>query len=78
MEEAGGQQTAEQQADDDIFSVDLEARKAGLRAQLAAFTKVIILNKQQLIPLSSTCARCVWPKSYLARLACSEHPGKDS
>jgi hypothetical protein len=27
--------------DDVMFKVDLEARKAGLRAQLAAFTKVL-------------------------------------
>ena len=27
--------------------------------------------------VSSTCAGCVWPKFYLARLACSEHHGKD-
>ena len=42
-EQAAEEQAAEQQADDDIFRVDLEARKAGLRAQLAAFTKVIFV-----------------------------------
>jgi len=33
---------ADPDAEDDVmFKVDLEARKAGLRAQLAAFTKVL-------------------------------------
>ena len=34
------EQPAEEQQEHDIFSVDLVARKAGLRVQLAAFTKV--------------------------------------
>ena len=31
-----------------------------------------------MITHSSTCARCVWPKSYPARLACSERQDKDN
>ena len=40
MAEAQGRQQQEAAEDDVVFMVDLEARKAGLRSQLAAFTKV--------------------------------------
>lgn len=38
--EVQGTQQQDVEEDDGLFSVDLEARKAGLRAQLAVFVKV--------------------------------------